>query len=170
MCSFFVDSLGCGRIDRFSSHGFHAHWRRAAHRTARGTRGAPEPPSCIVWTPFRYCPCATQHSQDPICWIRGAKNRMQYSIHIYNLLNCFMNTLTLNMYVSMAYTGYTMRNTLFIFVWLRPRNTWIPIQHVCPRRLCTWPARCALNPTPVSYDPPPPGEPEQHRINVPCSS
>jgi len=36
----------------------------------------------------------------------------------------------LNMYVSMSYTGLTRRYTLFIFVWLRHRNTWIPIQHL----------------------------------------
>jgi len=34
------------------------------------------------------------------------------------------------MYMFLSNTGFTKRNTLFIFVWLRPRNTWIPIQHV----------------------------------------
>ena len=34
-----------------------------------------------------------------------------------------MNTLTLNMYMFLSNTGFTRRNTVFIFVWLRPRNT-----------------------------------------------
>jgi len=54
----------------------------------------------------------------------------------YSYLPCFVNAFTLNMYVSMAYTGLTRRNTSFIFWWLRHRNTWIPIQHV---GLVGWP-------------------------------
>ena len=42
---------------------------------------------------------------------------------LYSHLACFVNTCTLHMYVSMAYTGVTRRNTVFIFVWLRHRNT-----------------------------------------------
>ena len=34
-----------------------------------------------------------------------------------------MNTVALNMYVSMSYKGLTRRNTVFVFVWLHPRNT-----------------------------------------------
>ena len=34
------------------------------------------------------------------------------------------------MYVSMSYTGLHRRDTLFVFVWLRHRNTWIRIQQV----------------------------------------
>ena len=41
-----------------------------------------------------------------------------------------MNTAPLNMYISMSYTWFTRRNMLFVFLWLRPRNTWIPNQHV----------------------------------------
>jgi len=41
----------------------------------------------------------------------------------YSYLACFVNTSTLNMYVSMAYTGFTRRNMLFVFLWLRHRNT-----------------------------------------------
>jgi len=41
----------------------------------------------------------------------------------YSRLTCFVNTFTLNMLVSMLYTGLTRRNALFIFVWLRHRNT-----------------------------------------------
>ena len=33
------------------------------------------------------------------------------------------NTFTLNMYVSMPYTGLSRRITLFILLWLRHRNT-----------------------------------------------
>jgi len=36
---------------------------------------------------------------------------------------CFVNTPTLTMYVSMSYTGLTRRNTVFMFLWLRHRNT-----------------------------------------------
>jgi len=42
----------------------------------------------------------------------------------YAYVACFMNTLTLNMYLSMSYTGLHRRDTLFVFVWLRHRNTW----------------------------------------------
>jgi len=35
----------------------------------------------------------------------------------------FMNTVTLNMNMFLPNTGFTRRNTLFIFLWLRPRNT-----------------------------------------------
>jgi len=38
-------------------------------------------------------------------------------------LPCFVNICTLNMYVSMSYSGLTRRNTVFIFLWLRHRNT-----------------------------------------------
>ena len=41
----------------------------------------------------------------------------------YSYLACFVNTFTLNMYVSMSCTGLTRRNTLFVFLWLRHRNT-----------------------------------------------
>ena len=36
---------------------------------------------------------------------------------------CFMNTVPLNVYIPMPYAGLTRRNTLFVFVWLRPKNT-----------------------------------------------
>jgi len=41
----------------------------------------------------------------------------------YSYLACFVNTCTLNMYVSMSYTGLTRRNALFICVRSRHRNT-----------------------------------------------
>jgi len=41
----------------------------------------------------------------------------------YSYLACFVNTLTLNMYGFLSYTGFTRRNMVFIFVWLRHRNT-----------------------------------------------
>jgi len=41
----------------------------------------------------------------------------------YSYLACFLNTLSLNMYVAMPYTGLTRRNMVFIFVWLPHRNT-----------------------------------------------
>jgi len=42
---------------------------------------------------------------------------------VYSCLACFMNTVTLNMYVSVSYTGLYRRNTIFVFLWLRHRNT-----------------------------------------------
>ena len=41
----------------------------------------------------------------------------------YSKLASIMNTVTLNKYMVLPNTGFTRRNTLFIFVWLRPRNT-----------------------------------------------
>ena len=34
-----------------------------------------------------------------------------------------MNTITLNMNMFLSNTGFTKQNTLFILLWLRPRNT-----------------------------------------------
>jgi len=48
----------------------------------------------------------------------------------YSCSSCLVNALTLNTRVFMPYTGYTRRNTLFVLLWLRHRNTRIPIQHV----------------------------------------
>ena len=36
-----------------------------------------------------------------------------------------MSTVPLNIYTFLSNTGFTRRNTLFIFLWLRPRNTCI---------------------------------------------
>jgi len=41
----------------------------------------------------------------------------------YSYLAGFMNTSTLNMYVFLSNTEFTRRSTLFVFLWLRPRNT-----------------------------------------------
>ena len=46
------------------------------------------------------------------------------------IFSLFVNTFSLNMYLSVSYTGVTRRNTVFIFLWSRHRNTWISIQHV----------------------------------------
>ena len=43
----------------------------------------------------------------------------------HSYLACFMNALPLNMYEFLSYTGFTRRNTLFIFLWLCPRNAWL---------------------------------------------
>jgi len=67
----------------------------------------------------------------PTCWIRGGGNNIGHSMH---MLPCLMNTVTLNMYISMSYTAFTRRNTL-LFLWLCPRNTWILIEHVGPPSL-----------------------------------
>jgi len=42
---------------------------------------------------------------------------------LYSYLACGMNTVTLDMYVLMSYTGLHRYNTLFVFLWLRHRNT-----------------------------------------------
>ena len=41
-----------------------------------------------------------------------------------------MITVLLNVYVFLSNLGLTRRNTLFVFVWLRPVNKWLPFQHV----------------------------------------
>jgi len=48
----------------------------------------------------------------------------------YSYLACFMNTVTLHVYISTWYIGFTRRNTVFVFLWLRHRNTWTPIEYV----------------------------------------
>ena len=47
----------------------------------------------------------------------------------YSYLACFVNTVILNMYIFMSYTGLSRRYAVFLFMRLRPRNTRIPIQH-----------------------------------------
>jgi len=42
---------------------------------------------------------------------------------LYSYIACFVNTFTLNRNISISYTGMTRRNTLFVFLWLRHRNT-----------------------------------------------
>ena len=41
-----------------------------------------------------------------------------------------MNSAPLHIYMFLSNTGFARRNTLFIFVWLRPRNTYKYVQHV----------------------------------------
>jgi len=60
-------------------------------------------------------------------WVLGPHARRSLSLSLWA---CFVNTTTLNAYVSKSYTGLTRRNTLFMFLWLRHRKTWISIQHV----------------------------------------
>ena len=58
-----------------------------------------------------------------VCECVGPTRNEEHNTVFYSCLSCFVNTITLNMYVSMSYTGLTRRNTLFIFLWLRHRNT-----------------------------------------------
>jgi len=53
----------------------------------------------------------------------------EYHTVFYSYFARFMNTVTLNRYVFLSNTGFARRNTVFICVWLRPRNTGTPIQH-----------------------------------------
>jgi len=71
----------------------------------------------------------------------------------YSYVACFVNTLTLNMYGSMSFTGFTRRNTLFMFVWLRLMHTWLPIQHVgwCVVFGCMCARACVFAPTIYIY-------------------
>jgi len=49
--------------------------------------------------------------------------REAYNTVFYSYLARFMNTETLNMNMFLSNTGFTRRKVLFIFLWLRPRNT-----------------------------------------------
>jgi len=55
----------------------------------------------------------------PTCCIRGVEK--QYGILF--TFSLYMNTLTLHVYVFLSNIGFTRRNTLFVFLWLRRRNT-----------------------------------------------
>jgi len=66
-------------------------------------------------------------SAHPTCWIRRAKNKIWYSIHTQLVL--WIHAPWIRTY-PLSYTGSTRRNTLFIFLLLRRRNTCISIQHV----------------------------------------
>jgi len=81
---------------------------------------------CRVRAPARPPPLRPNRSPSYMLntWNEG-KNTVFYSYSA-----CFVNTFALKMYVSMSYTGLTRRNMLFIFLWLRHRNTSRSIQHV----------------------------------------
>jgi len=101
-----------------------------------------------VWVRRRVCGDAEREARQYeqragtviyILFLEGAKWLYAYMLNtrrgekntgFYSYLACFMNAATSNMYVSMSYAGLTRWNTVFVFLWLRPRNTWIPIQHV----------------------------------------
>jgi len=42
---------------------------------------------------------------------------------VYSYLACFVNTFSLNMYVSMPFTGLARRNAVFMLLWLCHRKT-----------------------------------------------
>jgi len=52
------------------------------------------------------------------CRVRVFRCRGCYSLSVWVCVTCW--------YFYMLYTGLTKRDTVFEFVWLRPRNTWIP--------------------------------------------
>jgi len=63
--------------------------------------------------------------------------RIQYGIlFMFSLLHEYSNLEYVH--VPMSHTGLTRRLTVFVFLRLHPRNTWIPIQHLGT------PAACAL--------------------------
>jgi len=63
-----------------------------------------------------------------LLYMLNTRNEAKKTV-FYSYLACFMNTFPLNMYEFLSYSGFTRRNTLSIFLWLCPRNTWTPIQH-----------------------------------------
>jgi len=80
----------------------------------------------------KHTPCSTRTLStiincSPTWRIRGKRKKI---LVLYSDLACFVNTATLDMYVFMSYTGYIRRNTLFIFLRVRHRDTSIRIPHV----------------------------------------
>jgi len=81
--------------------------------------------------PRRWCGRASRFRWNGEC--RGGRTgaqprvkgltRAEKKTKFYLYLACFVHIVTLNMYEFLSYTGLTRRNTLFIFVWLRHRNT-----------------------------------------------
>jgi len=59
----------------------------------------------------------------------------------YSYLASFVNTFSLNMYVSMSYTRFTKRNPVFIILWLRRRDTCISITRRVESDIRTGPSR-----------------------------
>jgi len=55
-------------------------------------------------------------------YVSNTRNKENNTV-FYSYSACFVNTLTLNIYVSMSYTELTRRNTVFVFLWVRHRNT-----------------------------------------------
>ena len=67
-------------------------------------------------------PSSSPNTRPPYMLMLHTRNEEDNTV-FYSDLACFVYTFTLNMYVSMSYTGLHRRNTLFVFVWLRHRNT-----------------------------------------------
>ena len=92
--------------------------------------------SCFSWLLFLVLPLARAHAlavfAQPRCGAggethglestAGLRNKEQSTV-FYSCSACFVNTFSLNMYVSMSFTGLTRRITVFIFLWSRHRNT-----------------------------------------------
>ena len=85
---------------------------------------------CFVWVPCVALPSSGGSSVgssplcgSPVCGVPMLNTRNEeYNAVFYSYLACVVNTSTLNIYVSMAYTGWTRWNTVFICLWLRHRN------------------------------------------------
>jgi len=72
------------------------------------------------------------HGQAGDVWWTGEEGGRAYMLNkrneenhtvFYACLACLVTTFTLNVYVSISYTGGDRQTTLFIFLWLRHRNT-----------------------------------------------
>jgi len=72
--------------------------------------------------PFVYKPSVNVQGYPSRLTMLNTRNKETHMV-LYSYSACFVNTLTLNMYVSMSYSGVHRRNTLFVVVWLRHRNT-----------------------------------------------
>ena len=89
-------------------------WRgRSRGLPSRGARGLP---------PLRYCAVCGRRRGECQPFMLNTRDQA-YNTLLYSYLACYVNTSTLSMQVFMSYTGFTRRDTLFIFVWLRHRNT-----------------------------------------------
>ena len=78
-----------------------------------------------IYTYIMYIACAKRNhvpaSTNPKSYMLNTRNKDTNAVFC-TYLACFVKTFSLNMYLSMAYTGLTRRNTMFVFLWPRDRN------------------------------------------------
>jgi len=57
-----------------------------------------------------------------LAYMLNTRSKERNTVFYSYLLACFMNTVNLKMYVFLSSIGLTRQSTVFVFLWLRPRN------------------------------------------------
>jgi len=66
-------------------------------------------------------PPPSPETESPLPYMLNTRSEEESTV-FYSYVACCMNTLPMNMYEFLSYTGFTRWNALFIFLWLRHWN------------------------------------------------